>query len=339
LLRPSDAQLRALPKAELHVHLDGSVRPATMIDLARARGVRLPSDDPEALARHMLVDDAHSLEEYLARFVLTLSVMQDADALERIARELAEDHAREHVRYAEVRFCPALNTEGGLAPDEVLEAVLAGLARAEAELGLRSRVIVCALRTLDPTISVEMAELAVAYADRGVVAFDLAGAEAGNPVREHVAAFTVAHAAGLPVTVHAGEGFGSPSIREALELARADRIGHGTRLYEDPELEALVRAQGIPLEVCVTSNVQTGVSPSYGQHPVRRYFDEGIPVVLCTDNRLMSGTTLTAEYAHARDHLGFSWDELRAVARTGFEAGWLPEEEKRALVAEVDAQP
>jgi adenosine deaminase len=336
LTAPSDARLRALPKAELHVHLDGSVRPETMIDLAGARGVSLPSLDPGVLAHHMLVDDAHSLEEYLARFVLTLSVMQDAEALERIAYELAADHARESVRYAEVRFCPALNTEGGLGPEEAVDAVLAGLDRGETDFGVRSRVIVCALRTLEPTISVEMAELAVACRQRGVVAFDLAGAEAGNPVREHLAAFDVAHAAGLPVTVHAGEGFGSPSIHEAVHLARADRIGHGTRLYEDAELEALVRERGIPLEVCVTSNVQTGVSPSYGQHPVRRYFDEGIPVVLCTDNRLMSGTTLTAEYAHARDHLGFGWKELQAVARAGFEAAWLPESEKRSLLAEVE---
>lgn len=335
LTPPSDAQLRALPKAELHVHLDGSVRPGTMIDLAHPRGVLLPSVDAGALAQHMLVDDAHSLEEYLARFVLTLSVMQDAEALERIAYELAEDHARESVRYAEVRFCPALNTEGGLSPEEVVDAVLAGLARAEADFGVRSRVIVCALRTLEPTISVEMAELAVAFRDRGVVAFDLAGAEAGNPVREHLAAFAVAHAAGLPVTVHAGEGFGSPSIHEAVHLAHADRIGHGTRLYEDPELESLVRERGIPLEVCVTSNVQTGVSPSYGQHPLRRYFDEGIPVVLCTDNRLMSGTTLTAEYTHARDHLGFGWEELKALARASFEAAWLPEADRRALLADT----
>jgi len=335
LLTPSDEQLLRLPKAELHVHLDGSIRPETMLDLARARGASLPASDPGALARHMLVDDAHSLEEYLARFVLTLSVMQDAEALERIARELAEDHARDGVRYAEVRFCPALNTEGGLGPDEVLDAVLAGLAGAEVDHGVRSRVIVCALRTLDPSVSVEMAELAVAYRDRGVVAFDLAGAEAGNPVREHLEAFEVARRADLPVTVHAGEGFGSPSIHEAVHLAGASRLGHGTRLYEDPELEALVRDRAIPLEVCITSNVQTGVSPSYGQHPVRRYFQEGIPVVLCTDNRLMSGTTLTAEYGHARDHLGFGWEELRAVARRGFEVAYLPAEEKRALLAEV----
>ncbi|MCG6954876.1 MAG: adenosine deaminase, partial [Gemmatimonadetes bacterium] len=200
-------RLLALPKTELHVHLDGSLRPSTMAELARDRGVSLPTYQPEALARHMLVSDAHSLEEYLERFILTLSVMQDAEGLQRIAFELVEDHARENVRYLEVRFCPALCTTGGLTPDQVMDHVLAGLRRGEELYGVRTRVIVCALRTLDPQVSIEMAEVAVAYRKRGVAAFDLAGAEAGNPAREHLEAFRLAEAAGVPITVHAGEGF------------------------------------------------------------------------------------------------------------------------------------
>lgn len=333
----TDARLHRLPKPELHVHLDGSLRPATMAELARERDATLPTYDAPALAEHMLVSDAHSLEEYLSRFVLTLSVMQDAPALERIAYELAADHAAENVRYVEVRFCPALNTAGGLSPDQVMDAVLAGLARAGKECAIRTGVIVCALRTLEPGISVEMAELAVAYRNRGVVAFDLAGAEAGNPVHDHLAAFRVAREAGLPRTVHAGEGFGAPSIHEAVHLAGAARIGHGTRLFEDPELEDLVRAHAIPLEVCITSNVQTGVAPTYGQHPVRRYRAEGIPVVLCTDNRLMSGVSLTDEYRHARDHLGFTWADLVQVARTGFASAFLADDEKGRLLADFEA--
>ncbi|HKJ02031.1 MAG TPA: adenosine deaminase [Longimicrobiales bacterium] len=339
--RPSaapDDRLRALPKAELHVHLDGSLRPATMAELARERGVALPTYDPEALGTHMLVSDAHSLEEYLSRFVLTLSVMQDAASLERIAYELAADHAEENVRYVEVRFCPALNTRGGLSSHEVMDATLAGLERAERAFPIRTRVIVCALRTLEPAISVEMAELAVAYRDRGAVAFDLAGAEAGNPVQDHLAAFDVARQAGLPRTVHAGEGFGAPSIHQAVHLAGAARIGHGTRLFEDPELEDWIRGHEIPLEVCVTSNVQTGVAPTYRQHPVRRYRDEGIPVVLCTDNRLMSGVSVTDEYAHARDYLGFTWDDLVQVARTGFQSAFVDDAEKSELLAAFEAE-
>jgi adenosine deaminase len=333
-----DAFLQALPKAEIHVHLDGSLRPATMAELARKRGVAMPSYDPAALAGHMLVSDAHSLEEYLARFVLTLAVMQDRDALERIAYELAEDCARENVRYLEVRFCPALCTQGGLASPEVLDAVLSGLARAERDSPVMTRVIVCALRTLDPVVSVEMAALAVAYRSRGVVAFDLAGAEAGNPVEEHLEAFRLAEAADMPRTVHAGEGFGAPSIHQAVHLAGASRIGHGTRLREDPELEALVRERRIPLEVCLTSNMQTGAAPSYDRHPVRRYFDLGIPVVLCTDNRLMSGVTLADEYRHARDHLGFGREDLVRVARTGFEVAFVGGRERVALIEAFDAE-
>jgi adenosine deaminase len=334
----SDAFLRALPKAELHVHLDGSLRPATMSELARERGVDLPAFEPAALAAHMLVSDAHSLEEYLARFVLTLAVMQDRAALERIAYELVEDHAREGVRYVEVRFCPALCTQGGLTPHDVLDAVLAGLARAERDFPVRTRVIVCALRTLDPMVSVEMAALAVAYRNRGVVAFDLAGAEAGNPVEEHMEAFRLVDAAELPRTVHAGEGYGAPSIHQAVHLAGASRIGHGTRLLEDPELEALVLARGIPLEVCLTSNIQTTVARSYASHPVRRYFDLGIPVALATDNRLMSGVTLAEEYRRARDHLGFGRGELLRIARTGFEVAFLERDEKADLLAAFDAE-
>lgn len=336
LTEATSERLLALPKTELHVHLDGSLRPATMAELATERGVELPSYRPDSLAEHMLVSDAHSLEEYLERFVLTLSVMQDAEALERIAFELVEDHAREGVRHVEVRFCPALNTTGGLSSDQVMDHVLAGLRRGEETYDIRTRVIVCALRTLDPMVSMEMAEVAVAYRDRGAAAFDLAGAEAGNPAREHLDAFRLAEAAGLPITVHAGEGFGAPSIKQAVKDARTHRIGHGTRLWEDLELETLVRERRIPLEVCLTSNVQTGVAASYALHPVRRYFDEGIPVTLCTDNRLMSGVSLTREYEHARDHLGFTWNELVQVARTGFEVAFVADEERQAMLTEFD---
>jgi adenosine deaminase len=325
LLTPTHERLLGLPKAELHVHLDGSLRPATLLELARARGVELPADEPEALARAMLVSDAESLEEYLEPFRLTLGVMQDAEAIERVAFELSEDHAAENVRYVEVRFCPDLCTRRGLTSDEVLDAALAGLAGAERATGIRTSVIVCGLRSLPPASSLEMAELAVAYAGRGVCAFDLAGAEHGFPVADHVEALRVAHAAGLPVTIHAGEGFGPRSIRQALELGRAARIGHGTRLGEDAALLGEVRDAGIVLEICLTSNVQTRVAASYETHPLRSFFDQGLRVALCTDNRLMSGVTLTREYEHARDALGFTWEELVQVARTGFASAFAQE--------------
>ena len=335
-MSPTSEQLLRIPKAELHVHLDGSLRTSTMVELAAERGVQLPTDDPVALYDYMVVDDARNLEDYLERFHVTLSLMQDAEGIERIAYELAEDHANENVRYVEVRFSPILNAQGELEAHEALEAVLKGLHRAESEFDVSTAVIVCALRSLDPSVSKEMAELAVAFADRGVCAFDVAGAEAGNPVRDHLEALRTAEAGGLPITIHAGEGFGASSIRQAIEDGGAGRIGHGTRLLEDESLLGQVRDAGIPLEVCITSNVQTRVAATHADHPVRHYYDEGLAVCLCTDNRLMSGVTLTEEYEHARDDLGFTWQELVRVARMGFESAYAPGDVKEELLGDFD---
>ena len=338
---PVPDPLSDLPKAELHVHLDGSLRPSTLLELARERGVTLPVHDVVELRRHMVVDDAASLEEYLERFAITLSVMQDAEALERIARECVLDHLPDGVRYVELRFCPLLNTDGGLGPDEVLDAALAGMRKAEAEAAaagtpITSSLIVCGLRSHDGARTREMAELAVAYRERGVCGFDIAGAEAGHPVADHVEAFETAARAGLPVTIHAGEGFGSPSIRQALELGHARRIGHGTRLGEDSGLLDEVRRRGIALEVCLTSNVPTGVVRSIAAHPAASYLRAGVAVTLCTDNRLMSGVTLLDEYRSARDALGLAEDELCRIARTGFEHAFVDEATRAALLADFD---
>jgi adenosine deaminase len=329
-------RLLALPKAELHVHLDGSLRPATLVELADAEGVSLPTHDPAALANLLHADDARDLEDYLRAFATTLSVMQSAPALERIAYELAEDHASENVRVVEVRFSPVLTTRGGLTLDETLEATLTGLRRAEADFPIRAAVIVCALRHLEPSVSDELAELAVRWKGRGVVAFDLASGEAGNPARDHWTAFRLAAKGNLGRTVHAGEAWGPESILQALVHGRAQRLGHGTRLHENPELETYVRDHRVPLEICLTSNVQTRAAPGYMEHPARRYFDLGIPMTFCTDNRLMSGTTVTDEYLLAAEHLGFTWEELVTVARMGFESAFLPWPEKRALLEDFD---
>jgi adenosine deaminase len=307
-----------------------------MLELARERGVALPVSDAATLAERMVVRRAASLEEYLGAFAVTLSLMQDHESIERVAYELVQDHAAEGIRYVEVRFCPALCTKGGLPSEAVLDAARAGLRRAEGDFPIRTAIIVSALRTLPSSQSLEMAELAIAYRDRGVCALDLAGAEQGHPVHDHLAALEAAGRAGLPVTVHAGEAYGPDSIREAIELGGALRIGHGTRLFEDEELLHTVRDRGIPLEVCLTSNVQTGAVGSYAAHPVRRYFDEGVRVCLCTDNRLMSGVTLTREYEHARDELGFSSEDLTEIARTGFEEAFVGDDESAALLGAFD---
>jgi len=314
------------------------VRPETLLELARERDVPLPADDGPRLARAMCVTDAQSLEDYLEPFGITLSVLQDSTAIERVAFELGEDHAEENIRYAEVRFCPVLCTKGGLSAEQVLDAALDGLRRAERVTGIRLGLIVCALRSLPASVSCEMAELAVAYHGRGVCGFDLAGAEEGHPVRDHIAAFRVALAAGVPITIHAGEGFGPESIAQALELGHATRIGHGTRLVEDADLLDGVRRAGVTLEVCLTSNVQTRVVSSHAAHPLRRLYDQGVRVALCTDNRLMSAISLTDEYEHARDALGFSWDELVEIARTGFEAAFVSDEVRSELLRDYRAR-
>ncbi|UCC25485.1 MAG: adenosine deaminase [Gemmatimonadales bacterium] len=331
----SDDFIRRLPKPELHVHLDGSLRPETLLELAREVGLRIPARDPEAVADFMRADESRDLEDYLRRFEVTLAVLQSEPALERAAYELVLDAAAENTRYLEIRYSPVLNTRDGLTLDEVLDASLRGMVRGMAETGVRGGIVVCALRSLSPEVSTALAELAVSYRGRGVVGFDLAGGEAGHPAREHAEAFTVAARGGVPRTVHAGEAWGPESIREALVEGRAQRIGHGTRLQEDPLLEEIIRDQQIPVEVCLTSNLQTRVTASYAEHPLRRYYDLGIPVTICTDNRLVSGTTLVREYEAARDHLGFSGPELALLAWNGFKGAFLDWPARSTLLSAV----
>ena len=334
----SAALVRRIPKAELHCHLDGSVRATTLIELGTAYGVPMPASTPAALAHHMYVRDARHLEDYLTRFDTTLSVMQSRRSLERISYELAEDAANDGVRYIEVRFAPVLNQDRGMSLEAVVEAPLAGLARAKAAFGIEGRIIICGLRHLPPETSFELAKLAVAYQGRGVVGFDLAGGEAGHPASAHVKAFNHARDHGMFCTCHAGEGDGAESVREAVHICGAQRIGHGTRLIEDLHLTDDLATRGIAIEACLTSNVQTRAVANYESHPLRAYFERDMRVTLNTDNRLMSGTTLTDEYLHAANELHFSFDELCRLARNGFASAFLPDDERAALLARADAE-
>lgn len=327
--------LHKLPKTDLHVHLDGSVRPETMIELAHEYGKEMPRWNAEELRDHMHVKDARNLVDYLARFDTTLSVMQTAEALERIAYELAEDAAAENVRYMEVRYSPVLNIQGGLTLDEAVDAPLRGLRRAEQDFGIRTAVIICGLRNMSPNTSMDLADLTVNHRDRGVIAFDLAGAEYNYPAKKHREAFYKVINANIAATIHAGEAYGPESIHQALHYCNANRIGHGTRLFEDPDLMQYCNDFRIPLEICITSNVQTKAVNSFEEHPVRLYYDEGLVVTLNTDNRLMSGTTVTDEFWRAHQHLGFTWDELCDVSVMGFQSAFLPYQEKVALVERV----
>ena len=323
--------LRQLPKAELHCHLDGSVRPQTLLDLGNELGVEMPRADATSLAAYMRVDDARNLEDYLARFEITLAVMQTAPGLERIAYELVADAAADGVRYLEMRYAPVLNTREGLALHDVVEATLRGAQRAEREHGTVARVILCAMRHQSVGLALEHAELAVAYRKQGVVGFDLAGGESGNPATRYAEAFALAQRHDVCCTCHAGEGAGPESVRDAIHGCAVHRIGHATRLIEDRVLTDYANRERIPLEICLTSNVQTRVAASVATHPFREYYDRGLNVVLNTDNRLMSGVTLTDEYVAANQALGFTFDELAAVALNGFESGFIPDAQRRTL--------
>lgn len=327
--------IRRMPKAELHVHLDGSLRPSTLIDLAQQAQVSLPTSDPEALRRYMLVDDATNLEDYLARFDITIAVLQTPDAIERVAYEMVEDAAADGVRYLEIRYCPHLSTRAGLTMDAVLEAEWRGLQRGEREFGTMARIINCSLRHYDPELSDAIAQVSVAWRDRGVVGFDLAGGEAGRPPGVHGRAFDIARAGLLGITVHAGEAAGPESIADALLRCGADRLGHGTRLFEDAQLETYVRDRQIVVEVNITSNLQTRVVSAAAAHPVRRYLDAGVLCTLCTDSWLMSGVSLTDEYVTAQAAFGFNRDEMEQLMLNAFRGAFLPWPEKQRLLADV----
>ncbi len=332
LVASDRALLRRLPKAELHCHLDGSVRPQTMLELAKEYKVAMPRDDVDALREYMRVDDAQTLEDYLLRFDTTLSVMQTEESLERIAYELAIDVAAEGVRYIEMRYAPPLNTLQGLTLEQVVDAPLRGIQRAQRDADITARVIICSLRHYDPALSMELAKLAVAHKSRGVVGFDLAGGEIGNPASRHAAAFAYCAEHGLACTCHAGEGDGAESIRQAVHDCHAHRIGHATRLLEDPSLADEVHERGIALELCLTSNVQTRATDRYETHPLKQFLARGMNVCLNTDNRLMSGTTLVDEYHHAATKCDCTFDELAGMALDGFRSSFLPDAEKLPMV-------
>jgi adenosine deaminase len=324
-----------LPKAELHTHLDGCLRPETMIALAREARVSLPARDSESLRRFMRVDNASNLEEYLQPFEITIALLQTPEALERVAYEIVEDAARDNVRYLEVRYCPELSRLRGLSLDEVIAAELRGFSRGERDFGVIARVINCSLRQYDPSVSLQIAERSVAFGKQGVVAFDLAGPEAGRPPGLHRAAFDAAARGYLAITVHAGEAAGAESVAEAVHQCHANRIGHGTRLREDARLVDYLRDRRTPIEINITSNVQSRAVRRASDHPVREYFDAGLNVTLCTDSWLMTGVTLSDEYWLAHTDLGFTRGQIDQLILNGFESAFLPWPDRLELLARV----
>jgi adenosine deaminase len=327
---------RQLPKADLHVHLDGSLRLESILDLAERHQVELPSRDPAELRRFMnLGQNCGSLVEYLKAFDVTLRVLQNEDALYRVAYELAEDAARENVRYMEVRYSPMLHTERGLRLTSVVEAVLSGLRAAHDALGIESNVILCGIRNISPESSLEMAELAVAYKGRGVVGFDLAGAEYDHPAKHHKAAFQLVRDNNINTTIHAGEAYGPESIAQALHVCGAHRIGHGCRLREDGDLLHYINDHRIPLEICPSSNVQTGAVRDLATHPLKLYQSLGLRVTVNTDNRLVTDTTVSQELWHCHTQMGLSLSDIKSLVVAGFKSAFLPFHVKQAYLRRV----
>ncbi|MEW2075900.1 adenosine deaminase [Streptomyces sp. NPDC013433] len=337
--------LRRLPKAVLHDHLDGGLRPATVVELAEAVGHTLPTTDPDELAA-WYVEAANSgdLVRYIATFEHTLAVMQTREGLLRTAEEYVLDLAADGVVYGEVRYAPELNTRGGLTMREVVETVQEGLAAGMAKAAaagtpVRVGTLLCGMRMFDRVR--EAADLAVAFRDAGVVGFDIAGAEDGFPPADHLDAFAHLRRESVPFTIHAGEAHGLPSIHQAVQVCGAQRIGHGVRITEDivegklGRLAGWVRDRRIALEMCPTSNLQTGAATSIAEHPITALKDLGFRVTLNTDNRLVSGTTMTREMSLLVEQAGWTAEDLRTVTVNAVKSGFLPFDERNALIRDV----
>lgn len=331
--------IKKLPKTDLHVHLDGSLRLDTIIDLARKHKVKLPTEDRDGLFRQIYAGDVcNSLDDYLKAFDITLSVMQTEESLERIAFELAEDAWNEGVRYIEVRYAPMLHTRWGVGLTMVVEAVLRGLRQAKRSFGIRYGVILCGIRSMSSESSIRMAELALAFKNRGVVGFDLAGSEVNNPAKEHLRAFQLILENNINCTAHAGEAYGPESIAQALHTCGAHRIGHGTRLVEDGDLLNYVNDHRIPLEVCPSSNIQTKAARTWESHPVDFFVDYGLRVTINTDNRLITDTTVSKELWLCHKNFGWSLQQIKEILIAGFKSAFLPYREKADLLKVITTE-
>ncbi|HLK79031.1 MAG TPA: adenosine deaminase [Streptosporangiaceae bacterium] len=344
-------QIRAVPKVLLHDHLDGGLRPQTVLELAREIGYQdLPGDNVEELTQR-LTEGAHRghLEIYLDAFRHTVAVMQTPDALRRVAAECAQDLAADGVAYAEVRFAPELHTDRGLSLDQVVEAVLDGFRLGSASAAGQGRgITVYALLTAMRTAarSLEIAELAVRHRDEGVVGFDIAGAEAGFPPSRHLDAFEYLQRENFHITIHAGEAFGLPSIWEAVQWCGTERLGHGVRIVDDIEispegavhlgrLAAYVRDRRIPLEMCPTSNVQTGAARSIAEHPIRILRQLQFRVTVNTDNRLMSQVTLSSEFHRLAREFGYGWSDVEWLTINAMKSAFAGFDERLRLINTV----
>jgi len=344
-MKPTPEIIKRLPKVLLHEHLDGGLRVETIIDLARKEGCELPSEDPgELLAWIHRGANQGDLKLYLETFKIIYAILQTEEALERAAYEAMLDLKADNVVYVETRFAPFFHTRKGLTHDDIMEAVLRGLRRGEKETGVRFGLIVCSMRDTD--WSLKMAELAVKFREKGAVAFDLAGEEAGYPPKKHVEAFHYCQRENFNITIHAGEAFGARSIWQALQWCGADRIGHGTRLVEDFEFEdgepvklgalaQYVLDKRIPLECCLSSNIHTAAAESFAAHPFRHFYKKRFRVTLNTDNRLMSDTTMSKELGIAAREYGLNLRDLEILTLNAMKSAFIHYDERCDIIYRV----
>ncbi|WP_216916997.1 adenosine deaminase [Nocardia noduli] len=346
------ASIRQAPKALLHDHLDGGLRPATVLELAADCGYHdLPASDEQSLGEWFRnAADSGSLERYLETFAHTVAVMQTPEGLRRVAKECAEDLAADGVVYAEVRFAPEQHLERGLSLDEVVEHTLAGFREGEAAAAAAGHpiVVTCLLTAMRHAArSREIAELTVRWRDRGVGGFDIAGAEAGYPPSRHLDAFEYMRANSAHFTIHAGEAFGLPSIHEALAFCGCDRLGHGVRITDDIQVPGAiedaklgrvanyVRDMRIPLELCPSSNVQTGAVPSLDKHPFDLLARLRFRVTVNTDNRLMSDTTMSNEMLKLVETFGYGWSDLERFTINAMKSSFIPFPERLRIIDDI----
>ena len=325
------AYFHAIPKAELHLHLDGSVRPRTVLELAKENGVPLPTEDLAKLPDFLEANEnTASLVEYITFFELPIAVLQTVPALERATYELCEDLKHDNVRYAEIRYGPWLHVQQGLSLTDVIRAALSGWTAGRKAFGLEGGIIVTALRDMPPAQNLALAQVAGRFVNDGVIGFDLAGDEAGHPPILHEDAFRLARSLGLNITIHAGEAAGPESVRQAIAMG-ALRLGHGIRAQEDPEVVATIRENGVQLDTAPTSNAQTKAVRRLEDHPLKRFFEQGIKVTISTDSRTVSHITLSQEFQNAVAALGCSLDQVWAMNLQALEGGFADEVSRARL--------
>lgn len=331
--------IEQLPKTDLHCHFDGSIRLETFIELAKKRGVELPSYEPETLMEKLKFGRVRkTLEEYLLGFDYLVAVLQHPEDIERAFFEICEDAALENVWHLELRYCPLLSTKQGMSAHEVVESCIKAANRATRELGISVRQILCGLKHNENASILAMAKLAAEYRSQGVVGFDLAGPEEGYPIRDHLEAIHFAKRNHLFITLHAGESYGPESIAQAIHEAGAHRVGHGTSLVKDPKLLSYVVDHRIGVESCPISNWHTGSVKSLDEHPLKLFLEADVRVSINTDNRLCSDTTVTEEIMAVMEHLDLSMDDVKRLLINGFKSAFLPYDERAQFLKDFNEE-